>query len=421
MDRTAGRGAVRVHVNLRRVAALVLGPAVVFAPVVLRGGPAAGATACSNFNAVAAAEGVRVAVSSPGYLVVEGTDAGAPVAQVVLDSYGTSTGYAAYPDPGEEALSALPTAGDATGLPVGRDTYPLVAESQYPTAPEVSVDTPAVDLEARSQSDAASADAVSGIGGTDVLSSTGLVRASASASCVDSGEVTAIGESDVEGLSFVEGTLRIGRIHSVARVVMAPDGTVTPETDLEISQLTIAGQTVGFGPDGLSLGGTALPLGENPLAEVLAGAGMQLTYLEAAPQSDGRGAVAPAVQLTITRELTGAAPTTITYTFGRAVASVDAAAVTPAPAAAPSTAPPRVTVPPVAATGPVGPVPAVAVAPTVAAPVQPAAAAPIAAVPAGRFFTFSVWSIYAVLVVGSAVLLSSGLFFKKAGVRLRWT
>jgi hypothetical protein len=48
-------------------------------------------------------------------------------------------------------------------------------------------------------------------------------------------------------------------------------------------------------------------------------------------------------------------------------------------------------------------------------------ATPIAAVPTGRFFTFSVWSIYAVLVVGGALLLSGGLFFKTVGVRLRWT
>jgi hypothetical protein len=399
-------------------ALLLAAPLAVLAPTV------AGAASCSDFSATASAAGARVDVESPGFLVVEQTHVGGPAAQAVVDSVGTSTGFAGYPDPGDEALGGPPTVGGATGLPIGRNTYPLITESQFPSTPESSLSTPAASLTAKSTQTSSEAGAKSGSDEADGVASAGLSAAKASAACADTGEVTAKAESVLDGLSFGAGTLRIGRIRSTASVIVGADGTPKVTSSLEVTQATVAGQTVGFTKDGLVLGTTATPLGDNPLAAALDGAGIAVSYLAAEPQPDDKGVIAPAIRIRITRDVTGGAPTVLTYTVGRAFVSAGAAPATAEAVADSGNAGSVDTAGTGDLGGPVATDGGAALGPL------PTGSGPVKATPnrqlqpiAGTVpvVGFSAWSIYAVLVLAALVLLASGVLFKKLGVKLGWT
>lgn len=291
---------------------------------VAAGGPVS-ASACSDFSAVAAADGAHVSYLSPGYLVVEHTDVGAPAAQASADSVGGSSAYAAYPYPGAEALSGLGLANGSTSGAVGESTYPLIASSNYPTEKQRNVSGPGVELQATSDERSSAATGQAGSSTADG-SSTGLTRAAATAGCNADGQVAATGDSDAEALAFGGGALRIGRVHTVARAVVGADGKTTLDAHLDVGQVTVAGQSVGINEKGIVVGGTTVPLGDSPLASALKSAGIGVTYVAASTDPDGRGVVAPAVQVQVHGNVTGTGTTTVTYTFGRAVARAQAAA-----------------------------------------------------------------------------------------------
>src|SRR2546428_735047 len=59
------------------------------------------------YRAVANADGTRVTVSAPGYLLVNTLfDTGAPTAQAVVDGLGNSRAFASYPYPGDTVVAA---------------------------------------------------------------------------------------------------------------------------------------------------------------------------------------------------------------------------------------------------------------------------------------------------------------------------
>ena len=368
---------------------------------------AAGDDLCTNYRAVAAADGVRVAYDSPGFVVIEHTDVGAPVAQVAADAFGTATGYAAYPDIGEEVLSLLPVAG------VSRDVYPLFIDSQHPSRPEGRFSSPGINLATNTHLHYARAAADSGIGTSSIVSSGALVRATAAADCSDLGVVTALAESTIEGLGL-QGVLSIGRIHSVAKVVV-DGGKPAVTSDLEISLTTIAGTPIELSTSGLQ-SGAAVPIPDLGLTQLLQGLGMQLTYLAAQVQPDGRGVTAPALQLTVSQNVSGGAPTVVTLTLGRAFATAEATANDPAGDAVPL---PDAT--PGISTGtsselPIG---------SIGAPSTPRA--PRGAtdqvgdvLPVSVTGPFSTDGIYAVLAAGALAVLLGGLLFRKLGVKVGW-
>jgi len=378
------------------------------------------AQACSSFSGVAAADGVRTAVASPGFAVVERTEAGAPAVQAVVDSAGTSRAFAGHPYPGDEALSVLPLAG------APRSTYPAFAESSHPTDPDGSVEAPGVTLDARSDERTSSALGRSGLASDDGTSG-GVASAAADVACSDDGTVRAAAETVAEALSFGDGVLRIGRVRSTATVTVAADGTPVVESSLDAGQITVAGQTVGFGDGGLEFGESATPVPANPLAELLTEAGIEVTYVAASTQPDGQGVVAPALRVVVSREAVGTGATVVTYTFGRATASARAAAAA-APASAlpaPTAAVPSSPVPAPAAAGPGLVASPVAPAPATAAPVSPGAvstpADDIETWPSGAVTGFSSWSIYLVIVVSAVALLGGSKLLRIMGVEARWT
>jgi hypothetical protein len=366
---------------------------------------ASGADECTNYRAIAAADGVRVSFDSPGFLVIEHTDVGAPVAQVTIDSFGTSAGYAAYPDIGEEVLSALPQLGG-----ISREVYPLFVESQHPSIPEARLNTPVLNIIANSRANWGRAVAETGAGSTGLLEAAGLIRASATAECSDVGEVIALGENTFEGLGLTD-ILRIGRVHSMAKVVVGADGKPTVTSDIEVSLLTANGLPVEITPDGVSTG-LGIPLIDLGLNELLKGLGIQISYLQAEPQADGLGITAPGVRISVTTNISGGADTVVSLTLGRAYAAAEGS---PAEEFTPGTVadtpiPDSFTVPATSGT-----LPDLA-APTVTPPKRNLG--PTA--PVSVTGPFSASMLYAVMVLGAFGVLSSGLLFKWLGVKVGW-
>ncbi|MDQ2651157.1 MAG: hypothetical protein M3Z03_16585 [Actinomycetota bacterium] len=374
--------------------------------------PSAGAQdeVCSTYSAVAAADGVRVAYDSPGFLVIEHVDLGAPVAQVAVDAFGTSTSYAAYPDPSDEILSLLPVVG------ISRDIYPLVIDSQYPSRPEGRISTPLFNLATNTAAHYARSVADSGVGIPGLLSA-GLIRATAGADCSDTGIVTARAESLVDGIALT-GDVSLGRVRTVAQVEVGADGQSRVTSDIELSLLTIAGLKVELSTAGLETG-SAIPIPDLGLNQLLGGAGVTLTYLAAEPQPDGKGVTAPAVRLTLVQDLSGGgSPTEISITLGRAFASADGAGAEPDTSTDIDTTPLSDGVD----IGAIGP--SDGAFPEVGAPELPRMGSNRddvrGAVPLSTSGPFSASALYAVLVVGAGVVLSSGLLFKTLGVKVGW-
>src|SRR4051812_36387730 len=101
----------------RRSFGFLLATGVVAATTLAGMRPGAGASSgFGTFELIAAADGGRVVVSAPGAGPVDPvSDGGAPSAQAVLNSLGTSAGYAAAPYPGESGLSGPATVASLAG------------------------------------------------------------------------------------------------------------------------------------------------------------------------------------------------------------------------------------------------------------------------------------------------------------------
>lgn len=276
-------------------------------------------TECSGFSALAAADGVRVNAESRGLALVEQGDVAAPAAQAAANTLGLSMAYAGFVWPGETVMSLFGQAG------IPRDTYPLAVESSYPMSPERSLEAQAVSLEARSEPTSSVAEARGGLASDGDVSG-GRTMATGRVSCGADGIVTARAESSAEALSFAGGALRIGRVQAIAEVIAA-DGEPAIRSDLAVEQATVAGQAIAVSDEGLVLAGSTVPLlDDDALVSVLDVAGITVTVLDASLDHDGRGVVAPALQVRVTRAGIGPEPTTLTFTFGRAHARAVGAA-----------------------------------------------------------------------------------------------
>ena len=108
---------------------------------------------------------------------------------------------------------------------------------------------------------------------------------------------------------------------------------------MEVTGLSIADQTVGFGPEGLVVAGTKVPVPDtDPVRKALEQAGITLRYLEVADSPDGIVSAGLMVTQVVPASPTGP-PSTVIYVVGRASATVVTGAATP-PALAESPLPP---------------------------------------------------------------------------------
>ena len=374
-----------------------------------------------SWAAVAAADGVRVAVVVNDFLVVSNVvDAGGPSTQAVVNAFGDSRGYAAFPYPGEIVLTAH-------GLSQGAvPKYPLIAQSD-PTQPKSDVGAGPYHLHAESADDKAGADAKTNAGNDSVA--TGFTHSTANAAHdPQTAAVTADAESNVEGVS-IAGVLSIGRVHSHARMVSAPDEPVQRISDTELVDVTVSGQQVGVTDKGLVLAGTNTPLPEDSTANsALSAAGITVHYLS--PLKTPTSTVAPGLSIDVKQEVPGVGQTTVSYVFGQAAVTAQASGATSstglatstltggpgsgptggsgtaASASIPDTPPTGTTTGPAPDTPPV----------TAGAPQQGQGAIALAT-QSGP----SSESLYVVIAAGAVVMVAAAQLFRILAVKLAWT
>ena len=387
-------------------------------------GAPADAAAPKSWAAQAAADGVRVQVVVNDFLVVSNiVDAGGPSAQAVVNAFGDSRGYAAYPYPGDIVLTAH-------GLSQGAaPKYPLIAQSDS-TQPKSDVATGPYELHARSSDDTSSAVAQAGAGGGSVAM--GSTQSSALATHdVKSGAVTADAETTVDSVS-IAGVLSIGRVHSRAQMSASVGAPPTRSSDTEVGDVTVGGQQVGLTDKGLVLAGTDVPLPPDSTANaLLSSAGITVHYLK--PLQTATSTVAPGFSVGVQQNVPGVGLTTVSYVFGEASASAQAtgavpvtgASSTPAAVGGTTSGGSAPAAPPTAA-GPAAPssVPATGQVEG-ASPAQPpvTAAAPAASNAYGLAAAVgpSSESFYLVIAAGAIVLVAATLLFRILAVKLAWT
>lgn len=356
-------GEIRSSTRRRRIGTLA-GVLAVTAVLAGSGARAEEGDAGLRYQAFATADGARFGLLVPGASAVDQIiDAGGPVAQAVLNSLGTSAGFASQPYPGELALIGPGLGATLLGLPQPPG-YPFIAASRHPSVPEARIE-PAAFYRLYSKSDeaASSAEARTGHNAPDGTSNGGFSQATASVAR-DGGRVTAEATNRVEALTV--GPLKLGVVVSNAKVGRLAGHDAERSSTLQVTGASIADQTVGIGEQGFVLPGTNTPLPSSaPLLAALKQAQVQVTYLKSEVTSDG--VIAPGLQIVAVQSIPGAQRTaTVSVTLGRASASVEAtgeaialpaqdtsAGATPtqvdnmAPAPAPVETPPPLPVPPV--------------------------------------------------------------------------
>jgi hypothetical protein len=273
---------------------------------------AAPATASLRFSATASAAGVRVLNSSPSFpLTTTPVDATVPSAQSQISTLQGNSAFAAFPSPGADA-AALP--GLVSGLLAGEVPFPTpsvpgvptVQYAQCPTKPSADVDAKGFALLADCDDSSARARASSGAAPTSltdaVPSAGGGYLAATASSTVDAktGKVIATATAEVTGLSFGGGLIAFGPVISTATVARSPGGQPQRSSDLAVNRITVAGNVVEIGPQGLSVAGSAVTLPGVPsptdaVNAVLKGAGFTITSL--APTQSADGVVAPGIEI----------------------------------------------------------------------------------------------------------------------------
>lgn len=285
----------------------------------------------TSFQGSAAAVGFRMAVTVPGAPATDNPiDGGGPTAQVALDSIDASTGYAAFPDPGDLALTGpgllvgLLGSG-AAGLPpvnlgASPPNYPFFVTSDA-NKPEQSIGAGPYRLEAKSGRTASTASATVGFQ-PDVVGNVAV--STTNASVVASGvEVVSQATSDTQALTV--GPISFGQVRSRATMTLDSSGKATPASSLEIVGMRIGSIPIELTPNGFVAGNSsqAFPLNAS-LAQLLGPAKMKVEVV-AAQQFPDR-VVAPALRITMPFDFALSKGTTVmTVTIGSATAMLSGA------------------------------------------------------------------------------------------------
>lgn len=305
---------------------LVLVPASAYA----NSGPASFAGSSDAF-------GVNLTVTVPGGPITSTpVNGGGPTAQSELTSFGTSIGYAAFPDPGDTVVSA-PTllqgllSTGLSGLPPVSipqpPSYPFYAQSEAGTQPSDQVGAGPYSLRTTSTDTGTESSASGGLQ-DGLIGNVALVTSASSVKIQDDGSVVAQATSEIQGLKV--GPLAIGDVVSTAIETASADGSVTPSTKLVITGVQVGGVPVSLSGTGLNLAGPSVPLPINPtLHSILAGSGLTATVV--GPQHYNGEVLAPAVELTgpVNDLGAGTGPGTFTLILGGADAAMQVGAGPP--------------------------------------------------------------------------------------------
>ena len=324
LRRTAGRVAAGVAVF---AAATLLTPSRPIASAADTGSPPP-APEGAAFRGVAAAEGIRVGVSAVGAPVTNHVvDGASPIAQAAVDSTSGSSALASVAYPGDvvvttPGLLAGVSGGQLSGVP----PYPLIATAGSTTGPEQRVEGPGSTMAATATDRRAVAVARSGAAPAAQDAPAPAWVATSTVEADDAGTVTSTAASDVTGVTI--GPVTFGRVIARSVVRQVPGADPVRESSFEATGFTVDGTAVALTPAGVVVAGTITPVSTSPLQPVLDAAGVSVRPLAAETTADG--VVSAGLVVTRTQELpTAISPVTVTYTFGRAVAAVSAAALPP--------------------------------------------------------------------------------------------
>jgi hypothetical protein len=391
--------------------------------------PASSVQAEVGFSAVAGADGLRVTYSIPNYLIVSTlVDGGAPTAQSVLTSAGKSQSFAALPYPGDTVLAVPGLIAGVGGpeLPVQEPLY-VSADS---TGPDQSSLHPAGDtaaLDASAQNDPPSATARVG----PAAATTGQLRAGTTVSRAANGTVTAVAESVALGVSTSDGLLKIASVDSTVKTVLASGRQPVTTRHLAVSGASVAGVSVGIGPDGIVGAGpsgvdTTGLLGPSRKALESAGVSVRLVPGQDLPS----GGTADAIEITSTQALPvpGNPVGTMKQVVGSARTSVLSGVESDGPLATPAVTPPpdaqtavSTPFPPTQIGAPASAIDNVQVSPR-AARISGAgvAARRVASSTLGRDLRKSMRFLYGALFLGLIAVVASGAIWRHKGVRATW-
>jgi hypothetical protein len=389
----------------------------------------------TTFDASASADGVRVGVFVAGApLANQVVDLGGPTAQALLNSLGRSQAFAAMPYPGDTLLSLPGTIFPVIGLP-SPPGYPLIARSDVSTSPQSSITQPGLSLTAKSDNHSSQASASSGgggaAGGVAAAAATALTRLDDS-----TGDLTANSQATAD-VANIQGVLRIGHVSGEAQVVQPASGGVKATSSFAVEGVSIAGVSAAVTDKGIVLPGTTTPVPDTSgLSSVLDGAGVSMKYLVASAQ--GSSVVSAGLVVSV-KEAGPTGNDVVTYTFGRAAASVagsssSAAAASTGAGAVPTSTGDQTTLPAPSTgtdTGGLGSPLSAAVASVPGSSVAgsspriprsavaPTAGPPTRVAPASS--TASAASLYLLLVAGAIVAASGLVLVRLFGVKLAWT
>jgi len=206
----------------------------------------------------ASAEGVRVSLAAPGYLLVDvPVDTGGPVVQSVYEPFGERTAYAAAPFPGE-LVTNLPGLLQAFGGPALPVTYPLIASATDPSTPSQDVEDPSGTYTLHAEAAAAGAASSAKVAPNPPSPGSGM-HATSKSTLEKDGAVRAKASTSVDGL-VIAGILDMGVVRSTVEAALPADATTpTVQRSLDISGASVGGISVRFGEQGIEVAGTQVP------------------------------------------------------------------------------------------------------------------------------------------------------------------
>ena len=226
---------------------------------------------------------------------VEAVDAQAPVVpggqvffaspsstQALVDSVGTSAGFASAPYPGDTAATGAGTVSGFTGTPV--PAYPFYVTSSWPTAPSAANASGPFSVESKSSAaDTVARAHVQFPPGDANAAAFTSEAASTAGRQAGSGALVAEATTLVQGLS-VGPDLAIGTIAARARLSGAPGAKPAKETSFSVGTITFAGATFGLTDKGFQ------PVGAIPTVaptDELKAQGITLRFLPARDERRG--------------------------------------------------------------------------------------------------------------------------------------
>ena len=379
----------------------------------------------------ATATGSRGTYTVPNFLIVSTIfDGGGPISQAVFNTSGDATGFGSLPYPGDTAVNAPGLLSVATGKAIPF-SYPFYVQATAPTTPQASSSDPTGQwtLKATATNSAASGLASVGTG----ASPSGAVSTS-SVKTADDGTVSAVADAVVHGIAF-NGLLKIASVTSHSETVLGPsDAKPVTKASTTVEGVTIAGQAVLVGPNGIGLPGQSVATAPvvDALNAALKQAGLGMKTVTTQPIAGGTATSGLEVTQTGVLPLPGSPTGTMVMDFastsssivsgtggGRTTAQPAPAATGEGPSALGTTeSAPASSVGDSGSSAPA--LPSTAGAPTglrtVRAPQGEIAAPQLLA----RDLRSTFRILYVVAAVGAALLLAGSALWRNRGVRVTW-